>query len=402
MKHVHIPERFRELNGKIEETTERLLQTAVEGAILTIPPTDLEVLTAIADAGEQLTNIITKLKGKYDLQDLACSLLRGFPGSIYFSMYYKDLILDIFYGQGIIIDLNAKSQNGDSVLDIITTSNGIHAINLGGIVKAMSKHQVDWTQKFGDEQNNLPLSFLKSENYCFGDRWGIAKTLLRQTDEQQIPLFDVNYKNDNGERLIDLADGEIEIIKALRNLGSVEPKKPISSIIKLDLSNGRLDGYELNQISASEILTILQEKFSLTEEQITQEINDFKSNDFSGWTNSKWHSVHNQLTIPAVVDLLSGMNNVHDRLPQNWDFKAVLASIIYIVRTSNDEMLYNSLIHCLSELHMCDLGKLMNLLYVVQDQVSIQQVNYENTDFVDSLPIFEETISKISHLSVAA
>ena len=61
----------------------------------------------------------------------------------------------------------------------------------------------------------------------------------------------------------------ISHIKALRSAGSVEPKKPVSSMIKLDLSNGRLDSYEPNQISASEILAILQKKFSLTEGEIT-------------------------------------------------------------------------------------------------------------------------------------
>ena len=177
---IELSQRLFELNSRIEETAERLLRTAIEGTILKIPLTDLEVFTTITQ-DDQLRNVITQLKGKYDLQDLACSVLKGFPPIPYMRVekIKKDSILDIFYEQDIIIDLNTKNQNGDSVLDIIATSNEIVGFDVDDIIKAMFKHRVDWTQKFGDEQNNLPLSFVKSGNCGYWINWGIAMTLLR-------------------------------------------------------------------------------------------------------------------------------------------------------------------------------------------------------------------------------
>ena len=142
---------------------------------------------------------------------------------------------------------------------------------------------------------------------------------------------------------------------------------------------------------------MLYEKFPLSEEQISEEINTFKAKDFSGWSNNKWY-MFTPLTIQQVVDLLSGMRNVHDRLSENWDFKQVLASVIHISRTCGDEMIYNSLIHCLSELYLCDLGKLINILYVAQDKIlEKQQINYAAQNFTEFYPILDETMKQINN-----
>ena len=70
--------------------------------------------------------------------------------------------------------------------------------------------------------------------------------------------------------------------------------------------------------------------------------------------------------MPEIIERLSGMRNVNDRLGVNRDFKKVLSTIIHIARTSNDEAMTYLLIHTLSDLKMCDLGKLMNLVFVAQ------------------------------------
>jgi hypothetical protein len=245
-----------------------------------------------------------------------------------------------------------------------------------------------------------------------GAEWRVLLDFVRDVERNDhLPKFNINSNEGGGSnrKLIDLAENAgPEIIKSLRDLGSVEPNRPImiavvDGVEKLDISNGRLDGYEPNQNNAPRILEALYAKFPLggdienlgylTEElHMDRLINEFRASDFAGWENREW-SYNRVMTIPDVIDDLShpSLRDVYDRLSLNgqaysWNFKKVLASMIHAINTTDDQdgMLRNNLIHCLSELKMCQLGKLINLLYVIQDVVlDSHQVNYESINLED-------------------
>ena len=258
-------------------------------------------------------------------------------------------------------------------------------------------HENPFSINILDEQgNSLASCFLFAPAKL---KWLLDKytdNLLKQADKHEGFLFNINYKNTQGERLIDIAqemlygyDSEIEkdILNTLRKFGSVEPTSPLS--VRLDLSNGRLDAYKPNLVNAPKIINLLYQKFPLTEEQIDEEINSFKSKDFTGYSNTRWSS-GNSLTVPQVIELLSEMRDINDRLPMHWDFKKILASVMKVVSNSNDEETVSLLTYCLSDLYLCNLGKLINLLNVAQDQILDQQheVSYIDknlSDFVGTL-----------------
>jgi hypothetical protein len=259
-------------------------------------------------------------------------------------------------------------------------------------------HQIDWYQ-LADRENNSVLLKARQNNIPLHD----LSDLARMMNQLGLPLFNINAKNTANNRLIDLMRGDGDaLIKLLRELGSVEPREAIvaqniNGIERLDLSNGRLDSYMPNQTNAPKILNALYAKFPLgnngqmTEEvYMNQLIDAFKRGDFDGWMNTEWHDAGNPLTIPEVIDVLcaANMQAIGDRATLEgqyyyWGFKKVLASIIHAINTSGDQegILRNNLINCLSELKMCHLGKLINLLNVVQDVVltDVPQVNYEGT-----------------------
>ncbi len=197
----------------------------------------------------------------------------------------------------------------------------------------------------------------------------------------EVSTFKINAKYPDGLRLIDkiskLADKNdndnvnyhkmaMHMVQMLRNSGSVEPEQPIGKM-KLDLSDSRLDSYGPNIVNAPKLLKMLYEKYPLTEEEIMEAIENFKQKDLSGWNNSEWAA--EPKTIIEIVDLLSGMTHIKDRLESSWSFKKVLASIITVAEADDTASIHLNLLNCLSQLKMCNLGKLMNLLYVVQDQL---------------------------------
>jgi hypothetical protein len=236
--------------------------------------------------------------------------------------------------------------------------------------------------------------------------WNLITELLESVDYNGNPIFNVNCKDENGMRLIDQAKKlySNNIIIKLRSFGSVEPQKPIAikkvAIDKLDLSNERLDGHKSNEINAPKIMQKMYQKFPLKDAEINKEISDYKAKDFTGWDNKAWF-VSSIKSIPEIIDLLSSMVNVNDRLGVSWSFKKVLGTIIHIERTTNDDMLSNSLIYCLSNLYLCNLGKLINLLNVVQDIVlksdnQEEEFNYVAQDFEYFQNIFTESMNKIT------
>lgn len=200
------------------------------------------------------------------------------------------------------------------------------------------------------------------------------KDVLSSELTYAFPRFNINNKDANGKRVIDIlaedAKKNMAQINLARKLGSVEPEKPIESckdhIEKLDISNGKLDDHAPNKTNAPKILHRMYEKFNLSDEEIDTKIRKFKEKTFDQSMNNKgWRGI--SMTIPEVIDELSKFTNASDRLNESWSFKKVVGTIIHIVEIDPD--LEINFVSCLSQLKMCKLGKLINLLHVVQDVV---------------------------------
>ena len=154
----------------------------------------------------------------------------------------------------------------------------------------------------------------------------------------------------------------------LRNHGSVEPKEPIGDpSFKLILDNGSSyapDGIPGNKAKAEKILQLMFGKYALTDQEINDEIIEFKKNPELLTIKAEWGGVINNVL--QVIDELSTMNDEHDRLSISWDFKKVLGILIHITKNDDDAP---NLIYTLSQIKMCSLSKLINLLAVGQDKI---------------------------------
>lgn len=234
----------------------------------------------------------------------------------------------------------------------------------------------------------------------------------------------VNILSNDGKRAIDLVDrSKLEfgkIIKLLRDYGSVEPKEPIKSTDieqKLILESGTApDGDSNNKIAATDLLEAMIKKYPLTDEQIDQAIVEFKNDNIEQNKNNSilnplfkdmraaWgaESVGNdgQLirinNVEEVLKRLSEMTDVEDRLPVHWNFKQILGTIIHII--GDDVTLQNNLTDTLREIQMCNLSKLMHLIYVVQDQIIEDQnvIDYSKANLEDFKEVSDASANIIS------
>ncbi len=196
----------------------------------------------------------------------------------------------------------------------------------------------------------------------------------------------INQRNTKGDRPIDfVAEKDIALIKLLRENGSVEPKKLIdlddASVQKLIFAEGKApDSVPGNIGKTIPILNKMTAKFPLTDAEVDSAIAWFKTTqDFTTY-KAEWGAVSDEMTVLDVINKLSTMTDVHDRLSSNWDFKKVLGTIIHIVKDNED--LTNNLIDTLAQIRLCALSKLMNLLYVVQDLIiESDKVDYSKIQF---------------------
>ena len=221
---------------------------------------------------------------------------------------------------------------------------------------------------------------------------------LNYSIHSEVKFFNINAIGIDGERIIDIVQklyvhtqkpSVLKLINDLRIAGSVEPREEIQiqskKAIEENINLTKLDSSGENKEITRKVLDKLN-GYNLSEAQIDDNIDWFKQKDFDGWANTSWgwRDAGERLSIPEVIDRLSGMRNVNDRLGVNWDFKKVLATIIHIARTSNDEAMTYLLIHTLSDLKMCDLGKLMNLVYVAQSKfIQDMEAAQKPIDFSD-------------------
>ncbi len=210
---------------------------------------------------------------------------------------------------------------------------------------------------------------------------------LRIIDYAQKYLFAVNEEDEGDEDSEYTRDMTLQVIQKLRNAGSAEPIESIGDNNKIDLSNERLDGYIPNQQSAISLVRKLYRKHPLTEEEIEETIERFVTNQrelLESLMNEDWNDEGNSITTLKVIELLSDMREVDDRLSISWDFKKILASAIKATEGSSDAT--NQLFNALSTLNMCELSKLMFLLHAVQDtlvEATMQFSAAQSNEFYD-------------------
>ncbi len=222
----------------------------------------------------------------------------------------------------------------------------------------------------------------------------VLDSLLNINDVDGLPIFNVNINFDGWQRMIDAESHNSEIVKILRYHGSVEPKKPISnSIQKIVINNQQSpDLIAGNKKKTIKIMKLLRKEYPLSKQQIADEITwlinlkDY-STYFAEWQDQDIN------TVLKVINKLSSMTTVSDRLSVNWSFKKILGTIIHIVK--DDQELLSNLETTLSQLQMCSLSKLIHLLNVVQDKLIAKLDATQNDYSKMSIDNFENVLKLI-------
>lgn len=261
-----------------------------------------------------------------------------------------------------------------------------------------------------------------------------------------LPALNVNCKDASGHRLIDKAadffsrasdalnhatnyrnavsfHAQAEAARAeevargfllyLRNHGSVEPKNQIG-LPKLDLSNGRLDMHQPNQVNVVKLVDLMHAKYPAlaSEAQMDAVIRAFKAKPFDDMVNREWF-LGRPLTIPQVIDAIIdqyGMMGRHmqDRIVRPVDCKRMIATVIQIVEANADKIVKHDgigaemeLLHvfttCLTGLHLCSLGKLINIMACVQDVIleTSDDAPLARADLAQNMPILGQIFGAI-------
>lgn len=237
---------------------------------------------------------------------------------------------------------------------------------------------------------------------CGEEDLAVLKSVLAKTNASGEPLLNVNLIYDaDGQRLIDRIvakkDYEMGAVFALRRAGSVEPKEPIVFKVteKLDLGtneNPLLDTYEPNKVNVVKLVDLMYKKYPLNDGEIDAAIDKFKRKDFCK-NPALWSRKVD--TISKVIDaIISEMGeNMDDRVSKPVNCKKVIATIIHIVEQNPDVIIKHNLYgenslktlfkQCLEDLKLCHLGKLINLMSVVQDMIidNNNQQDYQDEAF---------------------
>lgn len=161
---------------------------------------------------------------------------------------------------------------------IINSSTHILRNNTDYLIKV----NFNWTTKFDNGETILHLLVKKSFGpTLFKPILVYVHYLLQHNTPSNEPLVKVNLRDNNGNRAIDLlGNSHNEFITLLRNHGSVEPKEPIGDpSFKLILDDGSgyaPDGIPGNKAKAEKILQLMFGKYALTDQEINDEIIEFK------------------------------------------------------------------------------------------------------------------------------
>lgn len=296
---------------------------------------------------------------------------------------------------GSVINFGGASSGG--ILTFSPTDVVITGI-IGDPLAVSATSQLSLSSQEQEMLRNNPVSMLQPLITAASPNRNKLKAILSTTEEDGELIFKVNTVLDaEGNRLIDLICKDTPkniqplIIKTLRENGAVEPQTPIAvgnSFDKLIINPDEApDSTPGNKEKATKIYVKLNQKFNLLEDDLDRLIEDFKKLDDFSTYKAEWGTLEQIDTVAKVIDMLASMRSVTDRLPMPWDFKLVLGALIHLSQ-DNPEM-QSKLIDTLGQIKMCDLSKLMSLLYVGQDEIlESTAIDYTKTD----INHFERTV----------
>jgi hypothetical protein len=278
--------------------------------------------------------------------------------------------------------------------------------SLDQVVTFLEKEKFDLTARFAN--GDSVLHALTGRKNFDNHASVMMDRLLALKDSEGHPAVNVNARNNNGDRAIDLAGQNKAIVSSLREHGSVEPKNQITAAQQLEKiifdTNRAPDGIDGDNKKTVAILSKMYKDYPLTEVQINNEIEVLKkrvNQEIEDSIKKLGFAIHNAEwggevnTVPKVIDALCEMRNVTDRLADSWDFKKVLGTTIHVAKTGEDST--PRLIDGLSQIRLCNLSKLMNMLGTVQDKiVEVKGIDYSKKTLMDFSEMLEGTLIKVN------
>ncbi|WP_316354359.1 hypothetical protein [Candidatus Trichorickettsia mobilis] len=246
---------------------------------------------------------------------------------------------------------------------------------------------INWNEGLDAQENNLLLLIAQGDEL---QRWDLVKELIIRVDGDGKLIFNVNYKNqqgDSSERLIDkakylmdIASLDInkqalvvqmqEMIIALRNQGSVEPRE---FIIKdnLMLNKDQMETAQ-NYQALPKLREKLHAKYNLNQNQITDAVNDLKV-AMEVYITQNWQSQEdrklmregdNEVSVTGLITEANRLINLGQQhknaqgINLNWIPKTELAYLWTCAKANGCEIKF---MEVFSGLNACEWGRLVNL-----------------------------------------
>ncbi len=225
-----------------------------------------------------------------------------------------------------------------------------------------------------DQQNNS-LCMMLGQNDAY--HMHLTK-LLNIKNLHGLHIVKVNMTNQQGQKLIDIIADKLElnngmnymeIVKLLRHVGSVEPKKPIvPTSMKLDISNVH---NQRNEKPVTKIQTKLSGKFLLTEENINEVFilieeyiatNEARIKDLLNDGQSNVAVLFSEMM--AHLESIKCSDEVHNDHNNQWILKREVANTFLEIKEQNLSL--DGLVHVISLRGSCPWGKLVNLYKLVE------------------------------------
>jgi len=245
-----------------------------------------------------------------------------------------------------------------------------------------------------DQQNNS-LCMMLGQNDAY--HMHLTK-LLSIKSSNGLHIVKVNMTNQQGQKLIDIIADKLElnngmnymeIVKLLRHVGSVEPKKPIvPTSMKLDISNVH---NQRNEKPVTKIQTKLSGKFLLTEENINEifiliekyiATNEARIKDLLNDGQNDVAFLFSEMM--THLESIKCSEEVHNDHNNQWILKREVANTFLEIKEQNLSL--DGLVHVISLRGSCPWGKLVNLyklVEIVEDGVKPIDMGpiYENSDW---------------------
>jgi len=245
-----------------------------------------------------------------------------------------------------------------------------------------------------DQQNNsLCMMLAQNDSY----HMHLIK-LLNTKNSDGLFAVKVNMTNQQGQKLIDIIADKLElnngmiymeVVKLLRHVGSVEPKKPILPVsMKIDISNVH---NQRNENPVTKIQAKLSDKFSLTEEKINEifatiekyiALNEAQIKDLLNDPQSHVKDPFKQMM--ENLQSIKYSDEVHNGHNNQWMLKREVANTFLEIKEQNLSL--DVLVHVISLKESCPWGKLVNLyklIEVVENEVKPIDIDciYQNSNW---------------------